>query len=95
ARPGGRVVIADDKIIRYAQDCRKDYGFALRAFEIVSLSRTNYEEIELHDSPIVKATGKGWNANRMHHLDPHLLPDNSWLASTDGYVRKIQIGLKY
>jgi len=95
ARPGGRIINFEDKLIRFAQDCRKDYGYALRAFEITSLNFTNFEEKELTETPVVKASGHGWNANCMHHLDPYLIDHNLWIACTDGYKRKVQIGIKY
>src|SRR6185436_3781251 len=38
ARPGGKVVILGDKIIRFAQDCLPNYGTQVRAFEISQLS---------------------------------------------------------
>jgi hypothetical protein len=70
ARPGGRVVIFDGKIIRYTQDCQGIYGNQLRAFEITNLTTKNYEEKPVPGNPILKASGVGWNKIGMHHIDP-------------------------
>jgi hypothetical protein len=84
ARPGGRVVSFDGKVIRYAQDCAPYYGHRLRAFEITCLSPTHYAERECAESPIL-SPGAEWNAAGMHHVDPHLLDSGIWLASVDGH----------
>ena len=31
-----------------------------------------------------EATGNGWNAAGMHHVDAHQQPDGKWLACVDG-----------
>ena len=87
ARPGGRVITADGKTIRYAQDDDGAYGNRLRAFEIVTLSTTDYAEQELPlgagmSSP---ASGEGWNGQGMHHIDAHEPNAGSWIACMDGY----------
>jgi hypothetical protein len=84
ARPGGRVVWFDSRLIRYAQDCAQYYGHRLRAFEITLLSPTSYEEHECSESPIL-STGKGWNSAGMHHADAHLIGPSKWLACVDGH----------
>lgn len=84
ARPGGRVLVWSDRIIRFAQDCIPAYGSQLRAFEISELTVTSYAEKEHHSSPILTASGKGWNGQGMHHVDPHQLFDGQWLACVDG-----------
>jgi hypothetical protein len=84
ARPAGRVLMFDDKIIRFAQDCFPQYGTQVRAFEITELTTTKYREEESQYSPVLSASGTGWNALGMHHLDPHLTPDGQWIACVDG-----------
>ena len=86
ARPGGRVLVADNKIIRFAQDCVPRYGTQLRAFEISELTTSRYVEAENQSSPILSASGKGWNGLGMHHLDPQLMPDGQWIACVDGFA---------
>lgn len=90
ARPAGRVIVVDGKIVRFSQDCIPNYGTRVRAFEISRLTTTDYEEAEYHNNPVLTASGHGWNGERMHHLDPHRLPDGQWIACVDGLaeVRK-------
>jgi len=84
ARPGGRVTPWDGNLIRYAQDCHTCYGHLVRAFSITELTVTSYAEREAQDSPVLLANGEGWNARRMHHVDPHLKADGVWIACVDG-----------
>ena len=90
ARPAGRVLVLDDKVIRYAQNCFPIYGAQVRAFEISELTPTTYHERECDLSPIIGATGSGWNAIGMHHIDPHQLSDGSWIACVDGLCKNEQ-----
>lgn len=84
ARPGGRVILVENKIIRFAQDAKTSYGNSIRAFEIIKISETEYEEKELEKNPILGASGFGWNEKGMHQIDCHQINDNSWIAITDG-----------
>jgi len=84
SRPGGRLIIFGDKIVRYTQMDGPSYGSALRAFQIDELTTTTYREHELPQSPILRASGKGWNATGMHHIDPHHVKGKEWIACVDG-----------
>jgi hypothetical protein len=84
ARPAGRVLVMDDAIIRFAQDCIPRYGNQLRAFEISELTTTSYAEKESLNSPVLRASGEGWNGVGMHHIDAHLLDGGRWIACVDG-----------
>jgi hypothetical protein len=84
ARPGGRVVVLDDTVIRYAQDCFPMYGSQVRAFEVFDLTPTSYHERELESSPVLTASGAGWNSSGMHHVDPHQTRAGNWIACVDG-----------
>lgn len=84
ARPAGRVLVQDDGLIRFAQNCRPRYGTEVRAFEITHLTPTHYSERELSRSPILTSGEAGWNAGGMHHVDPHRLDDGRWIACVDG-----------
>ncbi|KXH74455.1 MAG: hypothetical protein AM326_00170 [Candidatus Thorarchaeota archaeon SMTZ-45] len=95
ARPGGRVIMFDDRIIRYAQDDDPTYGNQVWAFEIIELTTLNYEEKQVTDSPILKPSGTGWNKDGMHHIDPHQIDENTWLACVDGYRSVLVVGPKY
>lgn len=85
ARPGGRVTRLGTRLIRYAQDDAPYYGRQVRAFEITTLTTTQYAERELDVSPILRPSGVGWNAKGMHHVDPQPLADGTWVASVDGH----------
>jgi hypothetical protein len=95
ARPGGRVLVSDERLFRFAQDGVPTYGNQLRVFEITKLSITDYAEKELPQSPILEASGRGWNADGMHHADPHPRGDGGWIASVDGYKESIVFGFGY
>jgi hypothetical protein len=88
ARPGGRVLVHDGRLYRFAQDCYRSYGLEIRAFEITTLTLDAYAERELPTNPIVTASGEGWNGTGMHHVDPHQAADGSWFACVDGRRRR-------
>ena len=88
ARPGGPVVRVDDQLYRFGQDCSPKYGQQLRAFRISKLTTTEYVEEPLEFGPVLTAGSTAWNANGMHHCDPHLLPNGRWRAAVDGHYKK-------
>jgi hypothetical protein len=81
-------MVLGDRIIRYAQDDAPFYGRQVRAFEITTLTTTQYAEREVPESPVLQPSGGGWNAKGMHHIDPHRLDDTHWLASVDGHYEE-------
>ena len=85
ARPAGRVVQVDGKIVRFAQDCYPAYGTCVRAFEITTLTPASYEEHEVEQNPVLAGGTTGWNRSGMHHLDLHRTTTGSWIASVDGW----------
>ena len=87
ARPGGRVVVFEGKVIRYAQDAFPHYGRRLRAFLVKKLTPTDYVEEEVSMIPVLEASGKGWNADGMHQVSPVSLPGGGWAAAVDGVSR--------
>ena len=84
ARPAGRVLRIDGKLYRLGQDCEKAYGTAVRAYEVLRLTETDYAERRV-DPPLLRPTGEGWNADGMHHLDAVQFNDGSFLAVVDGW----------
>lgn len=92
-RPGGRVLVLDNKIFRFAQDDFPTYGNQANAFEITKLSTTSYEERPVSEKPLLQGSGKGWNADGMHHIDAHYLDDKRWLAVVDGIKQTLQFDL--
>lgn len=83
SRPGGRVIVYEDKLYRLTQDCDPNYGIQVFAFEIVELSEISYMEKLASKKPVVTKTEIGWNAAGMHHVDPHQL-ENIWISVVDG-----------
>ena len=88
ARPAGRVLVSESRVVRFAQDCSEDYGTHVRGFEITDLTAASYGERELEENPILARSGAGWNAAGMHHIDPHQLEDGRWMACVDGWMFK-------
>jgi hypothetical protein len=92
SRPGGRVVVIGDRIIRYAQDGDPSYGNQVWAFEITELTPSTYVEHAVEPA-VLEASGSGWNQYGMHHIDPHQVNEpDSWLAAVDGLRRRLVIG---
>jgi hypothetical protein len=85
ARPAGRVVSTEGRLIRLAQGCVPYYGLSVNAFEILRLNTADYEERECQGNPVLQAGRGGWNRMGMHHLDVHRLDDNRCIASVDGW----------
>lgn len=85
ARPSGRVLDLDGKLIRFAQDGIVEYGSSVRAFEILEMTEEYYKEVELVASPVLVGSGEGWNADGMHHIDSHRLANGAWIACVDGW----------
>jgi hypothetical protein len=84
ARPAGRnIVFNNGAIIRFAQKCDVSYGEKVRAFQIDTLTKTSYAEHEVSSSPVVSASGSGWNKDGMHNVDAWWT-GNGWLAAVDG-----------
>jgi hypothetical protein len=84
ARPAWRVLVNEGNVIRYTQDCFPSYGREVRAFEITELTTAAYRERRLRRNPILRASSSGWNAWGMHHIDPHKISNQRWLACVDG-----------
>ena len=89
ARPGGRVLVVDDKIIRFTQDVFPVYGSKVRAFEIDELSLTTYNERQVGREAVLGAGKVEWNSGGMHHIDAHMLDDGKWIACVDGWFSRV------
>ena len=85
ARPAGRVLVRENTIIRYTQDCYPAYGTQVRAFQITELTTTSYHEREACKNPVLVGSGVGWNCCGMHHCDPHFIEEGRWIACVDGW----------
>jgi hypothetical protein len=84
ARPAGRVVEHEGRLLRFAQDCSERYGRRVSAFEILELTPDRYRERAVPDGPVLGPSRHGWNAARMHHVDAHEIGPGCWLAAVDG-----------
>jgi hypothetical protein len=84
ARPAGRVVEWEGRLLRFAQDCVPRYGTAVRAFEILDLTKDTYTERPSTPEVILAAGDQPWNAGRIHHVDAHQIEPGRWIASVDG-----------
>lgn len=84
ARPAGRIIFYDGKLYRVAQSDKPAYGSQVRVFEIKELTTTGYREVEIPSSPVLKGSGRGWNARGMHTLDAHEIAPGKWIACVDG-----------
>jgi hypothetical protein len=86
ARPGGRVLVENNRIFRFTQASVPYYGTEVRAFEITILTATRYQERPVQPTPILKGAGSGWNACGMHHVDVHRLDESQYIACVDGWT---------
>jgi hypothetical protein len=84
SRPGGRILRYGGELYRFAQDGVLNYGNNLRAMRITTLTDKEFAEEEIVQSPVLKASLKGWNAVGMHHLDAFPINENTWLGVVDG-----------
>ncbi|MDS0277670.1 hypothetical protein NDI85_07685 [Halomicroarcula sp. S1AR25-4] len=90
ARPGGRPLVFEDRVLAFYQDCADRYGEAVRLYEITDLTPTSYDDEERDDSPAVEGTGRlGWNSGAMHQVDPWF-DGEGWHCAVDG-----NLGLGY
>lgn len=86
ARPAGRPLLVDGRLIRFAQDCRISYGAGVQAIEITRLDPERYAERMIgavlgHGS---LDPAQAWTRAGMHHIDAHPLGPGRWLACVDG-----------
>lgn len=84
ARPAGRVVRTEQRLVRFAQDCSQDCGFSVPAFEIQELSPATYRERPLGEMPILGPCRYSWDSGVMHHVDAHFV-EGQWVTSVDGW----------
>jgi hypothetical protein len=85
ARPAGPpILLSDGSFLRLAQDCSSVYGGEVRAFRVTRLTADRYVE-EAVEGRLVGASGRGWNAHGMHHVDAHQMESGDWVACVDGH----------
>jgi hypothetical protein len=94
ARCGGRVLVADGKLYRLAQDDYPTYGNQVNAAEVTVLTPDEYHERPYSQNPVLKGSGEPWTRNGMHHLDAHRVSDTLWIACVDGLSYPIRISFR-
>jgi hypothetical protein len=85
-RPGGRPIVWQGRVLRFAQCDRPVYGVSVRGFEVTELSPSSYAERPAGRDLLLTGSGVGWNAGGMHNLDP-LVEPGGVLAAVDGWRR--------
>lgn len=83
ARPGGRVLVFDERVVRFTQDCYPYYGNQVWAYEITKLTSNEYLERPTGTRPVLKGF-ENWNTRGMHTLSAWRLDDEHWIAAVDG-----------
>jgi len=96
-RPAGRILQQETtahgkpQLYRFAQDNIKEYGHAVEAFHIVTLTGSEYQEMRVLDHPVLQGSGlndkvqvSAWNENNMHHIDVQQLHNGDFIAAVDG-----------
>ncbi|MEG2656729.1 MAG: hypothetical protein RSA29_13610 [Clostridium sp.] len=95
SRPAGKVLVDNNKIIRFAQKDEARYGEGVSAFEITKLTESEYEEKLIGE--VVSGSGiKGsWNEGGMHQSDVHKNEDGKYIVVVDGdYTNKYNVIFK-
>lgn len=91
ARPAGRVFEHAGRLFRYAQDDAPWYGLQVWGLEITELTTSTYAERPVRDRPVLQPRRFGWNSLGMHHVDPHPLGNDRWLACVDGHRHALRL----
>jgi hypothetical protein len=94
ARPGGRIVSWNDRLIRFGQNDAATYGEGVSAFEITTLTPDRFEERPAEPRTALSASGRGWNSTGMHHVDAQEIAPGSWIAAVDGSERVLMFGVR-
>jgi hypothetical protein len=87
SRPGGNVIVYNNRIFRYAQDDFPSYGGQVWGFEITELTKKDYHEKRIGDKPILEGYDY-WNEFGMHQISICKL-NNKWIAAVDGKGRPL------
>lgn len=87
ARPGGRIIEVDGKLMRFSQNCTRSYGESIASHWIEKLTPNDYAE-RLHVDPFLSGPNPNqyvaWNT-KVHHVDfCWRRRSGGWLAVFDG-----------
>ncbi len=84
SRCGGRIIQHNNKLYRIAQD-QRGYGAGLYAFEIITLTTTQYKEKPAKKlNPLLLPGSADWTETGMHHLDTIQIAPNRYFGVFDG-----------
>jgi len=95
SRQGGRIILYNDRMIRFALDDYPTYENKIRIFEILKLTVNEYKEKELEENIFLVTKKENWNKDGYHHVDPHQIDINKWIVCVDGFKTKLIFGLNY
>jgi len=71
------------ELYRMAQNDDGEYGRSVSVFRVTKLSEDEYREEPGAVTPFLSASGSGWNAAGMHHIDL-IKTGDGWIATVDG-----------
>jgi hypothetical protein len=83
ARPAGRIVDVDGRLVRLSQRCAQRYGRGVLAHPIERLDLDEYRESPAQE--VLRPAASGWTAGGTHHVDAHRMPDGGWIRFVDGH----------
>lgn len=96
ARPSGRALVHEGRLYRFTMDVDPPVGtHRVFAYEITTLTPTEYEERLVREEPVLEPHGSGWAQNAMHQVDPHPVGNGQWIAAVDGQGPYRVFGWRY
>ncbi len=90
-RPAGRASLVSGQMFRYAQCNVPSFAHSVRAYRVTRLSPRDYAEESVAAQPVLGPSGRGWNADGMHHVDLHQIGPGSYLACVDGHEDHLRL----
>ncbi len=84
ARPGGRILVDGNGIIRFGQDNSETYGRKVRAFRVDEISKSEFQEMEIGIVVEESLEADTWNEDGMHTVDILEVEDGHYVAAVDG-----------
>ena len=94
ARSAGRIIVSDGRLLRVAQDNTESYGMRVHASEVTILTPSDYADRSVRAEPLLRGSGRGWNARGMHHVDAHEVAPGQWIACVDGFRKALMLGYR-
>jgi hypothetical protein len=95
ARPGGRMLIYNNNLVRFTQNCKKTYGKEVNAYIVRNMDANKYDEVAFKGNPIIEHGKEHWALHGMHQVDAWQIQDSLYIAAVDGYNKKITLSLEF